>query len=57
MYGIYSTASKKFVFGIRESSKGKAWKALKAKIGDDSRKWRFEARKIKGGERVDCKDY
>lgn len=50
MYGIYSTVSKKFVFGISESSKSKAWKALQEKIGDDSRKWKFEARRIKGGE-------
>jgi len=47
MYGIYSNVSKKYVFGIREPSKTKAWKALRRKIGDDSRKWRFEAKPLK----------
>jgi hypothetical protein len=48
MYGIYSTVSKKFVFGITESSKSKAIKALFNQIGSDAYKWRFEVRKLKG---------
>jgi hypothetical protein len=47
MYGIYSRVSKRFVFGIKESSKTKAWNKLRDLIGDDSRRWRFEARKLK----------
>lgn len=46
LYGIYSSVSRKFVFGIKEPSKTKAWKALEKRIGNDSRKWRFEAKKI-----------
>lgn len=51
MFGIYSTVSKKFVFGIEEPTKEKAWKALRRKIGNDSRKWRFDARKINRSKR------
>ena len=47
MFGIWSSTSKKFVFGICEPSKTKAWKALRNQIGKDAFKWRFEARKIK----------
>lgn len=50
-YGIYSTRSKKFCFGIDEPSKSKAWKALFKRIGKDAYKWRFEVRKIKNGKR------
>lgn len=46
MYGIYSTVSRKFVFGIQEPTKTKAWKALRKKIGNDSKKWRFDVKKI-----------
>jgi hypothetical protein len=55
MYGIYSNISKKFVFGIQEPSKTKAWKALRRKIGSDSNKWRFDARKIKQPKRRNVK--
>ncbi|MGG0891664.1 DUF2815 family protein [Cytobacillus horneckiae] len=51
MYGIYSSVSKKYVFGICEPSKSKARKALENKIGKDSRKWRFEVRKYKNQRR------
>ncbi|MED1016782.1 hypothetical protein [Bacillus atrophaeus] len=47
MYGIYSTWSHKFCFGIEEPSKSRAWKSLFNKIGKDAYKWRFEVRKIK----------
>jgi len=47
MYGIFSTVSRKYVFGIKEESKTKARKKLFDEIGDDARQWRFEVRKIK----------
>lgn len=47
VYGIYNTRAKKFQFGIRETSKRKAWNKLFALIGNDARKWRFEVREIK----------
>jgi hypothetical protein len=41
---------KEFQFGICEETKEKAIKKLFEKIGNDARKWRFEARLIpKGG--------
>jgi len=46
VYGIYNTRAKQFQFGIRASSKRKAWQQLFAKIGNDARKWRFEVREI-----------
>lgn len=46
MYGVYSTISRKFCFGIEETSIAKARKALFRKIGKDAYKWRFEIRKI-----------
>lgn len=49
MYGIYSSVSKKHVFGIREPTKSKAWKALYNKIGKDAFKVRFQISKLKGG--------
>ena len=47
LYGIYSTVSKKFVFGIQEPSKTKANKKLFKRIGKDAYKYRFEVRKLK----------
>lgn len=46
MYGVYSTWSKKWCFGIAEPSKKQAWDALFAKVGKDAYKWRFEIKKI-----------
>lgn len=46
MYGVYSTWSKKWCFGIAEPTKNRAWKALQGKIGKDAYKWRFEIRQI-----------
>ncbi|MCY8513777.1 hypothetical protein [Bacillus atrophaeus] len=46
-YGVYSTRSRKFCFGITEPSKTKARKKLFDRIGSDAYKWRFEIRKIK----------
>lgn len=45
-YGIYNTCTKKFVFGIVADNPYKAKKLLFKKIGNDARKWRFEARLI-----------
>lgn len=46
MWGIYSTWSKTFCFGIAAPSKQIARKELFIKIGKDAYKWRFEVRKI-----------
>ncbi|MCY8922115.1 hypothetical protein [Bacillus atrophaeus] len=46
-YGVYSTRSRKFCFGIKEPSKTKARKELFNRIGSDAYKLRFEIRKIK----------
>ena len=45
-YGIYNTMKKEFQFGINESSKSRAYNKLFEKIGNDARKWRFEARPL-----------
>lgn len=47
MYGIWSDVSKKFVFGIQEPSKTKAWKALFKEIGNNARKWRWRVKPIR----------
>lgn len=47
MYAIYSTVSKKDVFGILEPTKNRARKKLLEKIGKDAFKYRFEVRKRK----------
>lgn len=43
-YGIWNDCAKKFQFGIKEDSPMLAEARLFYKIGDDARKWRFEAR-------------
>lgn len=43
-WGIYNSCAKEFQFGISESSPFKAENALFKVIGNDARKWRFEAR-------------
>lgn len=45
-YGIWNGVKREFQFGINESTKGKAEKALFKKIGNDARKWRFEAKRL-----------
>lgn len=52
MYGIWSAASRKFIYGIQEPSKQAANKKLIGMIGKDSRKYRFSAKQIK-----DCKEH
>lgn len=47
MYGIYNTCKKEFQFGIKEPTKRKAEQKLFEKIGRDTWKWRFVAKKIK----------
>ena len=45
-YGIYNTVAKEFQFGINAKSKSEAWRILFQKIGNNARKWRFEAREL-----------
>lgn len=45
-YGIFNTATKKFVFGIYEDTPMLAEARLFQKIGDDARKWKFEVRRV-----------
>ena len=49
LYGIYNTIQKEFQFGIKETSKKKAFKKLIDKIGYDAYKWRFIVKEIKQG--------
>lgn len=44
-WGIWSTGSNKFVFGIIQKTKSAALRTLKERIGKDAYKWRFEARR------------
>lgn len=43
-YGIWNSSAKRFQFGIKEDSPMLAEARLVYKIGDDAKKWRFEAR-------------
>lgn len=52
MYGIWSAVSKQFVFGIQEPTKKLAFEQLIRKIGKDSFKYRFSAKRIK-----DCPEH
>jgi hypothetical protein len=52
-WGIWSTWSKKWCFGIDEPTENGARQALFKKIGKDAYKWRFEARKIPQSKRSD----
>ena len=45
-YGIWNTSRKEFQFNICEDTQMLAEARLCQKIGDDARKWRFEARRI-----------
>lgn len=46
MYGIWSSVSKQFVFGIQEPSKTKAWEKLRKLLGRDAGKVRFRCKRI-----------
>lgn len=48
-YGIWNNMKKEFQFGIIETSKAKAEKALFNKIYKDAYKWRFEVKELKKG--------
>ena len=50
-YGIWNGKSKCFQFGICEDTPMLADARLAQKIGDDARKWRFEARPLPKEER------
>lgn len=45
-YGIWNGVKKEFQFGICEDTPMLAEARLVQKIGQDARKWRFEARRI-----------
>lgn len=45
-YGVWNTAKKEFQFGICEDTPMLAEARLFQRIGDDARKWRFEARAL-----------
>lgn len=49
LWGVWSSWSKKWCFGIAEPTKRKASDALFNKIGKDAYKWRFEYRKYPNG--------
>ena len=44
-YGIWSNATKKFVFGIKEDTPMLAEARLFQKIGDDARKYKFQVKR------------
>lgn len=48
-YGIWNTSKKEFQFGIIETSKRKAERALFKRIGRDAYKWRFVVKELKRG--------
>lgn len=45
-YGIWSSTSNSWVFGIYAPSKELAYEALFKRIGKDAYKWRFSAKRI-----------
>lgn len=45
-YGIYNTVAKKFQFGICEDTPMLAEARLFQLLGEDAKKWRFEARML-----------
>ena len=51
-YGIFNTCSKTFQFGICEDTPMLAEARLFQKIGQDARKWRFEARPLPNRKEV-----
>lgn len=47
MYGIWSVAQKRFIFGIQEATKTDAWRALRKEIGEyAAKKGNFECKAI-----------
>lgn len=49
MFGVWNDVQKRFVFGIKEPSAQKAWKALYKKIYKDAYKYRYFIRVIPDG--------
>lgn len=49
-YGIWNSNKKEFQFDICEDTPALAEARLFQKIGQDARKWRFEARRLQGGK-------
>lgn len=49
-YGIWNTQAKCFQFGISEDTPMLAEARLFQKLGDDAKKWRFEARQLPDAE-------
>lgn len=49
MYGIWNGMTKRFVFGIRETTEARAWRAFVKRVGKTSYKWRYEVRRIPEG--------
>lgn len=47
MYGIWSSVSRQFVFGIQEPTKSKAIRKIIKKIGKDWLKYRFNVKAIR----------
>lgn len=45
-YGIYNLSAKRFQFGICEDTPMLAEARLYQRIGDDAKKWKFEAREL-----------
>ena len=45
-YGIWSSTSNSWVFGIYAPTKELAYEALFKRIGNDAYKWRFSAKRI-----------
>lgn len=46
MYGVWNAKQKRFVFGICETTAGRAQRALFHKIGKQAYRWRYDVRKI-----------
>ena len=46
MWGIWDASCKRFVFGICEDTPRLAEARLYQKIGDDAKKWRYEAKRL-----------
>lgn len=54
-YGIYNTVKREFQFHICANSKDEAYSTLRAIIGDDANKYRFEARQLTKEEKESVK--
>lgn len=48
-YGIWNGMTKRFVFGIAEDTKGRAWRAFCKAAPDAARYWRYSVKAIPEG--------